>query len=434
MLNGSPGSARHWRVLVYPGGTEIGLEINRALRDCKEVELYSAGQAVPGAAEFRFKRHFSLPAITDPDGIEALNALIAEHKIDFVYPAHDEVIYQLAVHRERVGATVLGSEPRTCEITRSKSRTYEALAGIVATPAVYGTGTPPRFPVFGKPDRGQGSQGARRIDDADALRAAREVESDLLVTEFLPGREYTVDCFSSRRRGLIFARGRERLRMRSGIAMQSRLATDSRFADIGRRIESVLPMRGAWFFQMRCDRDGELTLLEIGPRVAGTMALNRVTGVNFPLLTIFDAAGLDVDALAFEGEVEISRSLENHYRLDFDYSAVYVDLDDTLIVNDHVNTRLVRFLYQCLNNRKPIYLVTRHRYDVAATLKRFRLSELFDDIYHLDDELICKSRFINEDDAIFIDDSFKERSRVAGACGIRTFDASGVECLIDDRA
>lgn len=424
---------RVWRVLVVPGGTEIGLEINRALRDCKEVELYSAGQDVPSAAEFRFERHISMPPISDQAGIAALNDIIERNEIDFVFPAHDDVILALAEDRDAIRAVVLGSEPWVCKITRFKSLTYKAVAGIVQTPQIYRPEDASSFPVFVKPDRGQGSQGARRIDDAQTLRTVCGREPNLLVTEFLPGEEYTVDCFSSQKQGLLFCRGRERTRVRAGISMQSHHVDDPSFIDIARRIEKMLPMRGAWFFQVKRDRHGTLTLLEVAPRIAGAMALSRVTGINFPLLAIFDAAGFDVGIEVFDAPIELSRSLDNHYKINFGYSTVYVDLDDTLIVNGRVNTRLVRFLYQCINERKPVHLLTRHRHDLDATLKQHRLQMMFDSIRRIDDA-VCKSEFIQEHDAIFIDDSFRERRLVARARGIKTFDSSAVECLIDERA
>ncbi|OAH22831.1 hypothetical protein AX289_06435 [Methylorubrum populi] len=424
---------RAWRVLVVPGGTEIGLEINRALRDCKEVDLYSAGQKVPSASEFRFRRHIPMPPISDQAGLAALNAIIERNDIDFVFPAHDDVVLALAENRAAIKAAVLGSEPRVCQITRFKSLTYKAVAGIVRTPQVYQSDDELSFPVFVKPDRGQGGQGARRIDDVQTLRTACEREPSLLVMEFLPGEEYTVDCFSSRAQGLIFCRGRERTRVRAGIAMQSHHVDDPLFVEIARNIETSLPMRGAWFFQVKRDRHGDLTLLEVAPRIAGAMALSRVTGANFPLLTIYDAAGFDVGVEAFEASIELSRSLDNHYRIDFKYSAVYVDLDDTLIVNGRVNTRLVRFLYQCINEGRPVHLLTRHRHDLGETLRRHRLQMIFDTV-RLVDDAVCKSEFIKEHDAIFIDDSFRERRLVARACGVKTFDSSAVECLIDERA
>jgi carbamoyl-phosphate synthase large subunit len=282
-----------WNVLVFPGGTEIGLEINRALRDCKEVVLFSAGEAVASASEFRFKRHLTLPRVDDPSYLDELNRAIRASKIDVVFPAHDDVVLGLAVAAEQIPATVISSPRETCTICRSKRITYETLAKVIPVPRLFQHGVPVEFPIFVKPDRGQGSLRARRIDTCAELRRAVAVEPDLIICEFLPGREFTVDCFSSRSGGLLYCSGRSRIRTRAGISMQSKLVHDQRFTDIAERISETLDFHGPWFFQVKEDQDGTLKLLEIGPRVSGTMALSRVCGVNFPLLGIFEAAGSD---------------------------------------------------------------------------------------------------------------------------------------------
>lgn len=422
-----------WRVLVFPGGTEIGLEINRALRDCKEVELFAAGQKVPSASEFRFRRQLYLPSITDPAWLKSLNSLIEENGIDFVYPAHDDVVLALARHRDDITAIAPGSPLEVCEIARAKSLTYRHLQDHVPVPKVFVGRESPEFPVFVKPDRGQGSQEAVRIDDADALQRSLRSNTRLIVSELLPGDEYTIDCFSSARRGLIFAQARVRTRTRSGIAMQTSFVRDEEFHRHAHAIAAAMPLRGAWFFQMKRDRHGQLKLLEVAPRIAGAMALSRAIGLNLPLMTLYDAAGFDVQPITFDADIELSRSLDNHYSLSFTYSSVYVDLDDTLIVRGQVNTRLVQFLYQAINEGKSVNLVTRHRENLGKTLERYRLSGIFDRIHHLDDDR-CKSTVIGEEDAILIDDSFRERLLVSRALGIRTFDPAAVECLIDARA
>jgi hypothetical protein len=45
-----------------------------------------------------------------------------------------------------------------------------------------------------------------------------------------------------------------------------------------------------------------------------------------------------------------------------------------------------------------------------------------------------KSDFIDEPDAILIDDSFRERLSASERLGIATFDSSMLELLFDDRA
>jgi len=430
---------RRLNVLVFPGGTEIGLEIWRALRHCKEILLYSAAANVSNHAPYVFAKHFVVPSVYEPGWLDALNKIIVEFNIDYVFPAHDDVIVALAEKAAQLRARVISSPPETCLLTRSKSLTYKFFANVLPVPKIYEhPDSVPEYPVFVKPDRGQGAQGARIVNTREELYALlREQESGgrYLILEYLPGEEYTVDCLSDRERGLLFCRGRQRVRTRGGISVHSSPASDIQnevFREYAEIISSRLALYGAWFFQVKKSKSGTYTLLEIAPRIAGTMALYRVLGVNFALLSIYEQERIPFEILVNSINVEIDRALVNRYKHSLEYRTVYIDLDDTLIQDGLVNVDLVRFLYQCVNEGRQIVLLTKHTGDVEALLRRHRLWGLFDDIIQLDASA-NKADYIQGPDAIFIDDSFSERKAVANLHKIPTLDCSMIEMLIDER-
>jgi hypothetical protein len=424
-----------WNVLVFPGGTEIGLEINRALRGCKEVRLLSAASDVPNHAGYFYRHHFVLPSIREPYCADRLRALVADHAIDFIFPANPLVMDFLDRHRDTLGCAVVMPSSDVLGTTRSKRETYRRLADVVPVPTVY-DGAPDRFPVYLKPDRMYGAQGGRLIRSAAEL--ALEARSpDDVVCEYLPGEEYTVDCFSTAAAGLLFAGPRTRDRIRMGTSMRSTAPTAAVARELrahAQRLQQRLGMTGPWFFQMRRAADGTLKLLEVDPRIAGTMALHRVQGVNFALLALYERAGLAVslDPQPIP-EIEIDRALVNRYRHGLRYRTVYVDLDDTLICKDRLNLDVLRFLYQCVNEGKRLVLVSKSLAgDPPAVLRRWRIAGLFDEIHWLR-EPESKADYIRDRDAIYIDDSFSQRREVQQRCGIPTFDPSMVEILLDER-
>ena len=326
---------------------------------------------------------------------------------------------------------VVSSPLETCEVARSKSGTYRALAGVLRVPAVYaGPDEVAAYPVFVKPDRGQGSLGARKVGSPEELLCALRELDDPIVCEYLPGDEYTVDCFSDRDRGLLFARPRSRRRTRNGISVNTVTEGPADVVEMAEAISSVLPFWGAWFFQVRRASDGRLALLEIAPRIAGAMAAHRVVGVNFPLLSLFEAERRNLSINVNPGVVELDRALGNRYRYDVEFSSLYLDLDDTLVVNGKVNRLAIQLVFQCITEGKPVVLLTRHREDLDATLRRYRLAGLFDRVVHLR-QGEPKSACIEDRGAIFVDDSFSERMEVARARGILTFDSSMIELLTE---
>lgn len=427
-------SRRTFRVLVFPGGTEIGLEINRALRQCKDVDLFSAGLKTSNHAPFVYEQHFEIPSIHEQGWVDALNELIIRLQINYIFPAYDDVLLALAENRDRIIARVVTSPLETCVVTRSKRQTYRRFHDLVPLPRVYDSpSSVDKFPVFVKPDKGQGSQNTHLVHDPDQLAVILRSDPSALILEYLPGKEYTVDCFSDRDHGLLFCAGRERMRIRSGICMSSHGIAEKKFRELAEKITAVLSLHGAWFFQLKRDSEGNLRLLEIAPRIAGAMATNRILGVNFPLLSLYEQERLPISIMTNQIEVSLDRALTNRYRHNLRYSTVYVDLDDTLIFRGKVNVTLVAFLYQCINRGIKLVLLTRHTTEVEETLRGHRLFGIFDEIVRVASRPACKSAYIRERDAILIDDSFSERYAVMTTLGLATFDCSMLEMLVDDR-
>ena len=422
------------RVLVFPGGTEIGLEIAQSLGFRKEVELFSAGADVSSHAPFAFRNHRTLPRVDEAGWLSALQELAAEWSITHIFPAYDDVIVALARAADRLTAKVVTSPLVTCELTRSKRATYERLADVVAVPRVFASpGDVPEFPAFVKPDRGQGSQQAQRVDDRRQLEVACEAIGEPLIMNYLPGEEFTVDCFSDRERGLLFCGPRRRVRMRAGISMNSVSVAMPELRETAERIAARLPLYGAWFFQVKRDADGTLTLLEVAPRIAGASALNRVRGVDFAMLALYEAERIPVEIIALEGEIELDRALRNRYRHSIRFETLYIDLDDTLIVRGEVNVRAAALLHQCHNRGVRVVLLTRHGEGREETLRRHRLGELFDEVVYVA-KGTPKSAHVRAGAAVFVDDSFAERRDVREKLGIPTFDSAMLELLLDDRA
>lgn len=417
-------------VLIFPAGTEIGREIYLSLRNEKNINLVLAGVDYDSHARHYACEYHVVPDVTHQDGLPVLQALVVQESIDYIFPAHDDALLFLSENREVLSATVLCPSQETCRITRFKSKTYQALKGAVPLPAVFNDPKEiAHWPVFVKPDRGQGAQGALRVDTPERLASIRAERNDLIICEYLNGEEFTVDCFSDRVQGLLFCQPRVRSRIRAGIAMTSALVSLPEVETYARAISQRLQLYGAWFFQLKRSASGMLTLLEVAPRIAGTMALNRANGINFAMLTLYESMRVNVSLRPLAENLQITRSLANHYTYDFTYRHVYIDYDDTIVLKNKLCVPVFTFLCQCLNRGIKIHLITRHAGDIYAELAQRRINALFDTVTHLGKH-DKKSDYIHEPDAIFIDDSFRERQEVSSVTGIPVFDISMLELLI----
>lgn len=423
------------RLLVFPCGSEIGLELHRALKDARLIELFGAS-SVPDHGEAVYKNYAGgLPAIGDPGFLEAFNDLLDRLSVDLIYPALDSVQAFLSANRERLHAALIAPSDAAVQICRSKEKTYEALRGCGFLPKVFSSPAEVDvYPVFVKPAVGQGSAGAKRADSPALLEAAlAEAEGRQVIAEYLPGAEYTVDCFTDRHGVLRWVLKRTRARVKSGISVRSAVCPPDETVNVmAETIGERLGMRGAWFFQIKENAAGKPVLMECAPRVAGAMGLNRALGVDLPLLTVYDAMGTDVAVAPQLKTAAVDRALYNAFTLDLDYDEVYVDYDDTLVVKGRLNLTLLRFLYQCAEKGVKIILLTRHIGDVTADLQARRVYPgLFDEIVTVPEGKQKADCISPASKAIAIDDSFAERQRLTAAFGMPAFGPESVEALID---
>lgn len=422
-------------ILVFPCGSEIGLELHRALKDIRFITLFG-GSSVDDHGKWVYKNYFGdIPFISDERFVDVLNEYVDENNIDYIFPALDSVILALSEHRSELHAKLLTCPHETVELCRSKSKTYKRLEGCDFLPETYISADEIKeYPVIIKPAESQGSQGFMILKSREQLLYELSIrEDEQVICEYLPGEEYTIDCFTDRNGKLRYAACRNRNRIKNGISVNSSVqAPDERVYEIAEIINSKMDFCGVWFFQLKRNAKGEYRLLECATRVAGTMCVQRAAGVNLPLLTIFDAEGFDVDIPERIEGVEVDRALHNVFKLDIDYDEVYMDFDDTVIVHDKVNTTVLTFIYQCVERKIPVILLTRHETDIIADLKAKRI---YPDLF---DKIICLPRSERKIDhvspskkALFVDDSFAERKSMHDAFGIYAVSVDAVEALID---
>ncbi|MDK1312546.1 ATP-grasp domain-containing protein [Pseudoalteromonas ardens] len=418
-------------VLVVPCGTEIGLEINRALKGVKGLKVIGLN-SVEDSSAYEYEHFYSgAPYIRDELFLEHVNRFVKEHNITHVFPAHDDAALLLSESREDIDAKVITSSVEANRICRSKKATYSKLKGTVALPRLFNKldeVLPSALPVFVKPDVGQGSKGAFR---ADSLEALEQVDFEThVVCEYLPGKEYTIDCYTSAEGTLEYAGPRVRTRIMNGIAVGTQTVADptKKFFSFAEKLNNSIGMLGAWFFQVKESDSGELVLMEVATRIAGSMSTNRVKGVNFAELSLYAHDGISVRVNPNTFEVKQERNLSNRYNLQLNYKHIYVDFDDCIIINNRVNEQLIALLYKSISDGCQVHLVTRHEYDLTESLNKYRLTNLFDTIYHITDGS-PKSSVIKHKNAIFIDDSFRERVDVQ-QLGVATFSIDSVEALL----
>ena len=168
------------------------------------------------------------------------------------------------------GCKVVSSLLDTVRICLSKEKTYIKLQDLGFMPKVYEKiDDVKEYPVFVKPKIGYGAIGTKIVNNENELKSfLQNSNNDNLILEYLPGEEYTIDCFTDRKGNLKYFSARGRNRIKSGISVNtSFVENQSEFKDIIEKINSKIEFRGAWFAQVKRNSKGELRLLEIASRL-----------------------------------------------------------------------------------------------------------------------------------------------------------------------
>lgn len=428
------------RILIFPSGTEGALDIYQALRYSLHFELFGFSGKL-NHTDYTYPEGYYFYGderlfINHPDFEKTFIGLLKQYRIQFIIPTFDDVTLRLKEMENILPAKVVTSPYETVLLASDKKLMYKAISGCNFAPVCYeNLDDVSDYPVFVKPTSGTGSQGASRVDSKEQLAMLLLKREDVVISEYLPGKEVSVDCFTDRHGDLLFIGPRIRERIWHGITFRGKtIPVEDELRMIAKQLNEIFDFRGAWFFQAKQNQEGRFKLLEFSARQATNSALYGKLGVNFSLLSLFDAMDMDVKILFNNYPIEQERKLCANYRFHYNYDTVYVDLDDTLIVQGKVNTKLIRLIYQCINKKIRVILLTCHFQDLDKTLQTYRLSrDLFDDIIWIHNNT-PKANYITNRRSIFIDNYFRARADVREKLGIPVFDVDAAECLLDESA
>lgn len=112
---------------------------------------------------------------------------------------------------------------------------------------------------------------------------------ELLAMDYLPGREYSVDCFIGEHVRL--AVPRVRTTMRDGISTDTTIVEEPKMAHHALLLGKRLGLSGVYGVQFKADAEGTPRLLEVNPRVQGTMVASMMAGANIIWMGVREALG-----------------------------------------------------------------------------------------------------------------------------------------------
>lgn len=306
------------------------------LQSDPSIRLTVADADENAVGRYLVKDFVQIPKANDSGFIEAVLNTCTEKHIQAILPLVTKELFPLSKHKKRFeekGIRVLVSPAQAINISNNKSACYRFLKekgidipkfSVVNTVeefihAAYELGHPQKQFCF-KPSISNGSRGVRivsdSLDESDQLfhykpynlfityaHALKILCSagfpELLVSEYLPGDEYSVDCLAKDGKAEIIV-PRLRKKMVNGISVEGEFVKDEKIIAYCTKIIEAIGLHGNIGIQVKYSENNEPLLLEINPRVQGTIVAGLGAGINLPLLALKQELDLPIQKTELE--------------------------------------------------------------------------------------------------------------------------------------
>lgn len=320
------------RIELLQGFRDAALVLN------KNLKIYGADMAgtAPALAYCDFTR--KVIAMRDPSYIDNLLSICEEDRINLLIPTIDTDLLVLSENKEKfekIGTRVMVSATDKIHICRDKNLTSQFFVdcGLHAPMPVnnwkeYQAG----YPAFIKPKDGSSSIKAFKVENEEELEIYAGQIEDYIIQPYVSGHEYTIDIFCDWNGEPISIVPRERLQVRAGEVLKTRIDLDQTMIEESKMLCRIFKPCGPMTVQLIRDDAGVDQYIEINPRFGGGAPLSMKAGARSAevILKLLDNEELGDYKVAdgavysrFDQSVCITEGKGN-------IKGVIFDLDDTL--------------------------------------------------------------------------------------------------------
>jgi len=264
-------------------------------------------------------KSYLVSRLSDKNFIDEIFSIIEENNIEILFPLSTIDQNFFSANKaiiEKKGVKVMVSDPDAVYVANNKYNLYELLKQENINPLKYDkipAGELVRLiseyekPFVLKREEGAGGQGTYivaesaiglREDDKKfflpldelLLQPGNYVSDNTIISEYLPGDEFSVDTLSFEGR-LHYAVIRKRTKSVGGLALESTVVADP---EIDRLAEKIISLTGLSYInnlQFKVSKSGHYKMMEINPRVPGTIKLSLAAGADMIMDAIRLARG-----------------------------------------------------------------------------------------------------------------------------------------------
>jgi carbamoyl-phosphate synthase large subunit len=315
------------KVLMTGAGAPGGPGIIKALLKEPNVELIICDANEFASGRFLGVPFEKIPKATDPSFISEIINICLERSIQVIFPLVTLELFQFAASKpefKKIGVRVIVSNESDLKIANNKRKLLDHLQNLGISVPKFRVATNyeeieraclelnyPTNAVVIKPSVSNGSRGVRILTESVSeydllfnekpgnlfsnLKSIKEVLFDasfpeLLVSEYLPGDEYTVDTIVKDGKVKVII-PRKRIKMVGGISVAGIFEKNEGIINYCSDVIESMNLEGPIGVQVKADVNGQYKVLEINPRIQGTSVAALGAGINLPLLAIYGAVG-----------------------------------------------------------------------------------------------------------------------------------------------
>jgi carbamoyl-phosphate synthase large subunit len=320
------------RVLMTGAGAPGGPGIIKALKESSRIQLWVADANSKASGRALHKDFIQIPNASHADFLPTILKLCKDHEIQVLLPLVTRELEILSGYKQALleaGTKVIVSDFDSLSIANNKLSLMQAVqdAGIEVAPFFKANSAVeinkyakmlgyPEKKVCIKPALANGSRGMRILDEASgtleaffnekpgnthlSLQTVMDVFGDshlpdMLVMEYLPGAEYTVDALLENGEALVLL-PRKRVAMNNGISVAGIFENHQEIIDYSKKIFMALKLDGPNGLQVKANEEGKYRILEINPRLQGSTTTAMGMGINLPLMSVLKASGEDISS------------------------------------------------------------------------------------------------------------------------------------------
>ncbi len=288
------------KILVTGVGGPAGINTARLLRGRDDVVVTGCDVDATATGQCFVDEFVIVPYVSDAAAYEAwLRDMVQARQFDIVIPTVHEELPLLATFTSELSALVPLSGPTTLGLGADKLVAYEWISSHLSQYA-------PRFvllkdwtpawstdaTLFIKPRAGRGARGCKTVshDELLFLQSQTATNDELVVMEYLPGTEWTVDAYIAKDGTIVYLIPRERTGLAGGISIKGQTVRHSGVIEATKALIAQLDMAGPVCIQWKADPQGQPKFVEINPRLSGGLMISVAAGIN-PVTALIEEYG-----------------------------------------------------------------------------------------------------------------------------------------------